>query len=124
MIRRFDRWISGIALAVLLGGCTIVRIDGGRAVSVYPGVLRVEAASDAGLVVVETQGIGVVPGLSGATLGYASARMAIANNPQRCQVVIMSWPEDAEARATLLRLIGETPQVCAVDQGENDDADE
>lgn len=124
MIRRSCRWISAVVLALWLGGCTVVNIDGGRVRSVHPGVLRIEAAPDAGLVVVETEGFGVVPGLSGATLGYSRARMAIASDPYRCQVVILNWPEDEEARATLLRLIGETPQVCAVDHGENDDADE
>lgn len=104
----------------LLGGCTIVRVEGASpATSVHFGVLRLAPATPDSMISVDATGIGLVPGMSGATLGFARSRMVFLNDLSRCRLVIFETGNDPQSRAFWAEAISDVQQAC--NQGEMKD---
>ncbi len=111
--------------AVLLGAaltataCTIVDIRGARKVIlVRPGILQIQPEPGAELVTYRATGIGLIPGLRGATLGVAHEETAIVTDKDTCRVIVFALPRDVGARQRLLDsltdnnlcIVGEKPK--------------
>lgn len=106
--------------SITLGGCTIVRVSGAKAVtSVHFGVLKIAPETPGGLVVIDTSGLGLVPGSSGATLGFSHERMVFLDDLSRCRLVIFESGNDPQSRAFWAKALQDTQQAC--NEGEKDD---
>jgi hypothetical protein len=105
---------------ILLGGvaltapaCTVVRVAGPATVtSTHFGILRIEAQPGAGMVTYRTEGVGLIAGPEGVTLGYGKAEVALAYDPLRCQSIVFRWPGSPDGRRILLQEIANTNHIC------------
>lgn len=80
-----------IACCALAAGCTTIRIDGAEPkVERHFGVLKIGPAEGAGVLVFQVRGAGLVPGATGATIGYARETVAYFYDPQQCRVVLFA----------------------------------
>ncbi|OYY91168.1 MAG: hypothetical protein B7Y45_04020 [Sphingomonas sp. 28-66-16] len=112
-MRHVTAWLVASIGAWLLGGCTIVTVgEGSRVTSIKPGILAIEPAPGAGMLAYRTRGLGVVPGRSGATLGWASEEAVLLYDRSRCSVVVFDQPKNAEAMAFWRKLAEERPDIC------------
>jgi len=103
-------------------GCTIINIEGGQpARAVRLGLLRVEPAAGADLMVVKTKGIGLVPSRSGVTFGLLNETMAVAYDRSRCQVIVFEMPKDSESEDRLTNLLQRVPSICRVGEEQRND---
>lgn len=80
-----------LAICVLVSGCTTIEISGAeRVVQHRFGVLSVVPDGKADALVIHVRGAGLVPGVTGATLGYASETAAYFYDPTQCRVVLFT----------------------------------
>jgi hypothetical protein len=83
--------------AIAVAGCTVVNIHGAAPQTrVVTGVLRLAPADGARLVTYSAEGLGLVPGRNGATLGWAREKTALLFDDS-CRIVILELPSDREA---------------------------
>ena len=112
--------LFALVLSLLVGGCTIVRVTGAQPVTtVHFGVLALAPAIPGGMVAVETTGFGLVPGVNGATLGFASSHMVFMDDASHCSLVIFETGNDPQSRAFWTKVLADAQQLC--NKGENDD---
>lgn len=110
---RFPRHILIGLIGLAASACTVVHVDGPAKVSsTHFGILRIEPKPGAGMVAYRSEGVGLVAGPEGVTLGYSKAEVALAYDPLRCQSIVFEWPKSAEARRLLLREVGDTATIC------------
>lgn len=115
------RCFSIAATVGLMTGCTIVRVEGAApSTSVYLGTLKIEPQPGAGLMILRTQGFGLVPSAHGMTFGYRREVAAWVYDPARCQVILFDRSPAEVADAEALRLLREIPSVCDVGGDKNE----
>ncbi len=110
------RWpMIAAATGLATAGCTIVRIDGpARVTSVHLGTLRIEPTAP-GILVYRAAGIGVVPGLRGATLGANVETAALVSDPAACRIILFApRPRDAHALAAALAPVVRDRDICSL----------
>ena len=79
------------ALLPLLSACTVIQVNGPvRATYVKMGVVRIEAANMEQTLVLRTEGFGLVPGISGLTLGYSRETVAAIGDSAPCRLILFS----------------------------------
>jgi hypothetical protein len=102
-----------IALVFTVGGCTIVKVEGpARVTMVGLGAVRIEPVA-AGGIVYRSRGIGLVPGLGGATLGYRSETAALLPATDDCRLILFEpHQRDAEALRDILKPVITDKQIC------------
>ncbi len=84
-----------LLMTMALAGCTIVQIDGPANVSrVYPGVLKIEPSDDVNAVIYSAEGLGLVPGQHGLTLGYSNESVVAVKDPSQCIIVLLEPKEE------------------------------
>lgn len=109
--------IAVLGSTVLVSACTVIETQGiERATMIRPGVLRLEVEPGADLIAIESAGIGVVPSITGTTLGFRRDRVAILPAGETCKVVLFRWPDDAETTRQLKTLLADN-EICTVDRG-------
>ena len=87
---RLPSWLL-IACCLLAAGCTTIRIEGAEPkVERHFGVLQISPAKDAGVLVFQVRGAGLVPGATGVTVGYARETVAYFYDPKQCRVVLFA----------------------------------
>lgn len=102
-----------ILAAAVLGGCTVIHIEGADHVTmVKPGVLRIEHSPGAPLVAYRASSVGLIAGRSGMTLGWSKEDAVLLFDPKRCQVVVFDTPNDAETTDFWRKLAGGRPDIC------------
>lgn len=101
------------ALILILGGCTIVRVDGPvRATMVGLGTLKIEPIGTGGIVY-HSRGLGLVTGIGGATIGYRSETVALLPANDACRLILFEpRPSDAETLRTILTPVVGTTGIC------------
>ena len=103
------------ALGLTASACTVVHVDGPvKVTSTHFGVLRIDPQPGAGLIAYRAEGVGLVAGPEGVTLGYSKAEVALAYDPLRCQSIVFRWPNSVDGRRLLLREIGNTDNICMI----------
>lgn len=110
-------WAAIAMCSVAMGGCTIVQVHHASAIQTefLAGVAQVSIMPSAkGLVVVSTQGVGVVLGARSTTIGWRRERLALIPEEGGCQMVF--FENTAEQAAALLKLLADAgvgaDQVC------------
>jgi hypothetical protein len=111
-LRAIARAASALLGATGLTACTIVEVSEGRAVGIRPGVLRIEPDPASGLAAYRSTGVGLVPGVNGATLGYRREAVVLANSIAGCRVIVFELPEQPEAAALWRELLSRHPDIC------------
>ena len=98
--------------AISLPACTIVQVQGGNpSTAVHFGLLKIEPAPGARSISYRVRGIGLVPSLNGATLGFAREDAVFAYHPEDCRIVLFDWPAaPADRRDLAVRL--SSPEIC------------
>lgn len=80
-----------IVCSALTAGCTTIRIEGAEPkVERHFGVLKISPTKDAGVLVFQVRGAGLVPGATGVTIGYAAETVAYFYDPKQCRVVLFA----------------------------------
>lgn len=88
--------------AITLSACTIVQVQGGSpATSVHLGILKIDPAPGARSISYRIRGIGIVPSLNGATIGYSREDVVLAYRPEDCRIVLFDWPAERVERRDL-----------------------
>lgn len=117
MYRGADHDVRRLATALAAAGCctacTVVRVDGADRVVVAAGVLRIEPGAGRRLVAVRAAGVGLVPGMAGATLGVHREEAALVFDGSDCRVIVLDAPEDPRAAAILAEAIAGRGDVCS-----------
>lgn len=102
-----------LAIALPVGGCTVITTGPkGRITSIRPGVLKLEPAPGAAMLAYRVRGLGVVPGRSGATLGWADEEAVVVYDKSRCGIVVFDQPDNEAAMAFWRKLVKERPDIC------------
>lgn len=106
--------------ALLLAGCTIVEVRGdGRPATLQFGVLRIDPGAGARAVILRSHGVGLVPGLDGATLGARSESAALIYAPEDCRLVLFD-PQPGAVTAAVDAMVargGDRSTICIVGEG-------
>lgn len=100
----------GVA-AALCAGCTVVRVEGGRAHR-YAGLLRIAPSSDAKLVTVATQTWGLAAGGRSLVVGYERSRTVIVPEGNKCALIAIIEPGAAALAHQLRALLDAHPHIC------------
>ena len=79
--------LFSLIILLLLAGCTVVNIDGGRAI-VHGGTLRLVAPENSEIIAIQSRGVGLIRGLGGATIGYQSESSVIKMADSSCVVIV------------------------------------
>ncbi|HEY1043299.1 MAG TPA: hypothetical protein VGE60_05500 [Telluria sp.] len=111
-----------VALVLSLGGagCTVVHVHGAQGVqrSGWLGPLQVVGATPPGWYAMSIEGIGLVPGSSGATFGYRKEQF-VTGDPAACRAVFFF--ERAADAASAIRLMHELQfneqTICMIQPG-------
>lgn len=115
-IRQAVRLLGACCSALPLAACTIVHIEGPAKVTRhYPGTLAIAPAEGSDMIVYRSRGVGLVPGLRGATLGYADETVVALQGEEACRIVLFDPDrENVAALAALLRPVVGADQICSV----------
>lgn len=90
--------ILAMLIAAALPACTIIEVQGDRpSTSYHFGVLKISPAPGAGSVAYRSRGVGIVPGLSGLTVGYKSEDAVFVTDPDDCRIILFDRPHQAMA---------------------------
>lgn len=109
-----------LACAPIIGGCTIVRVTGANPeTQLHFGLLQLTPSDPEAMVAVEATGFGLVPGVNGATLGFAHSQMVFMTDVSRCRLVIFEAGNDPQSRAFWAKALQDVQQSCI--KGEKDD---
>ena len=90
-------YLVSMAALLALSGCTVVHIDGGRAI-VHGGTLRLLAPENSEIIAIQSHGVGLVRGLRGATIGYQSESAVIKTTDSSCAVIVFDANLDENGR--------------------------
>ena len=102
-------------LAFSLTCCTLISVDGAESVKIAaPGVIMIVPAPGVEAVTYRLEGIGLVPGFDGATLGYRSEEAAFIYDPDSCRIIILELPNDDASVPFRRDLLSERKDICAV----------
>ncbi|MDO9487357.1 MAG: hypothetical protein Q7J32_03210 [Sphingomonadaceae bacterium] len=113
--------LLGLCVAALLcASCTVVQVTEGQTVRSHLGVLRIAPDAQTGLAAYRSAGIGVVPGINGATLGYRRENVVLAGAGAACRVVVFELPESREAAKVWRDILSAHPNICIL-KGEEDE---
>lgn len=116
-----ERCFCLAAMIGLISACTIVRVEGASpSTSVHMGTLKIEPQPGAGLMILRTKGIGLVPSVHGMTLGYRGEVAAWAYDPERCQVILFDRSAVRANDSEGLRLLREIPSICIMGGNKNE----
>ena len=116
-VARVDKLAGALALffSASLAGCaqvTVISDQGPPHTEWKFGVLAIDLAGSSKNTIVQATGVGLVSTPSGATLGYANAR--IVRIGDECRVVIATKDLEAISKdKKLLRLLRSTHKACA-----------
>jgi hypothetical protein len=101
---------------LLLPSCTLIEIHGAGPTHTTArlGVLKLVPEDGARAVFYRSRGLGVVPGLNGATLGYAREDVAAVYARSECRIVIFELPDDVAANTFWQDLITQNRDVCYI----------
>lgn len=114
--------LLALVLPLLIGGCTIVRIEGAqRATTVHLGILKIAPETPGGMIAVDTTGFGLVPGVNGATLGFSRDRAVFMSDLSRCRFVIFETGNNPQSRAFWAKAMSDAQQLCI--EGEKNDGE-
>jgi len=99
------------AIAVGLGGCTVVRIGDGRGVRTfyYPGLAVIRITHTESVQVLEVESVGAAAVGNQLNLGWSHSRIALVA-PGRCQFI--AWQMTREQLAELRDLLGARTEIC------------
>lgn len=105
--------MTTIGILSLGTGCTVVAVtQGGRVSRVAPGILAIKPAEGVGVAAYKSRGLGLVPGRSGLTVGWASEDAVLVFDRTKCAVVIFDQPRNPEAMAFWRKLATERSDIC------------
>lgn len=78
------------AVCLALGGCTVVHVHGASSVqrTSWMGSLQVVGMKPDGWRAVASEGVGIVPGFQGLTIGYRKEVM-VTSDPGECRIVFI-----------------------------------
>ena len=100
------------AAVTALPACTIVQVQGASpSTTVHFGVLKIDPAPGARSISYSIRGVGLVPNLNGATLGFAREDVVLAYHPEDCRVVLFNWPEGSADQQSLAHQLS-NPAIC------------
>jgi len=105
-------------LLCLLGGvsgCTFVRVEGASKMTAKLGIIRLAPAKPNDMVAVTTTGVGLVPTMRGAALGFATEQAVFMADLSSCRVVVFS--ADKAAADTLRKIVAGRADICYVNGG-------
>lgn len=120
-IRMLAGPVSPVLAGLLLSSCTIVKIEGASPkTSVGLGILRIVPESGSRVLVYRSTGLGLVPSLNGAVLGYSDQQAALIYDRDDCRVLILSMPKPEVERAELLKLLKDRPDICVAGEKGDD----
>lgn len=94
-----------------LPACTVVSIDGGRAV-VHGGNLRIVAPENSSVVAVRSRGIGLVTGARNVTLGYQDENLVYQIAGGSCAIILFDTKLDEEGRRFWRELAEKREDIC------------
>jgi hypothetical protein len=101
-----------LACCGIISACTVVQVRGGSpSTSVHLGILKIEPAPEARSLSLRIRGFGVVPGISGATLGFAQEDVVVAYHAEDCRIVLFEPPLGSVDRQWLTTLLN-NPNIC------------
>lgn len=100
------------ALGAMLASCTVIHVADGRPVSARFGVLTIVPDDRTGLIAYRSTGLGLVPGLRGATVGFQREATVVVRDGSACQVIVFELPDGAEAAALWRDMIARNPNIC------------
>jgi len=108
-----------VQLCLVLAGCASVRIENADVLERrYPGfvVLSVTPRPD-GAAIVRSQGVGLMVGMTGTTIGYMNESAFVTFDPKACRLFIAVETE-AQVDALVKALAGEVlaREVCAINK--------
>ncbi len=72
------------------------------------------------MLVYRSTGLGLVPSLNGAVLGYSDQQAALIYDRDDCRVLILSMPKPEVERAELLKLLKDRPDICVAGEKGDD----
>lgn len=109
-----------LALILLMSnGCTIVLVDSGKVTQGHFGTLSIEPAKQTGVIAYRSVGIGLVPTLRGATLGFARETVAVVSATSPCHVILFQTPNTTESIAFWRKVLINRRDICLL-RGKNE----
>lgn len=113
--------MAGLA-ACLLAGCTTVEVVGAKPTQrlLAFGVVKLKPDPAAGpVMLISSQGFGIVPGADGVTLGYRKDSQAFISDPDKCRVIFFSAPSDLARDPVTLALAAtlKEGELCVITSG-------
>ena len=116
--------IWSIIIALLLYGCTVIKIDGSSKISsIRFGVLSIQPDPNSRVTVYQSMGFGLVPGRSGPTLGFLDEKAALVYNGEDCRIIIFKLPSDKAAQSKLFEIMKNSTDVCTLKGGKDEKID-
>lgn len=96
---------------LICAGCTVVRVEGGRARH-YAGTLRIEPAANAALVSVATRSWGVVADGRSMLIGFGRSQTVVMPPNSRCAMIVIVEPGATLPMPPWREFLNRYPNIC------------
>lgn len=100
-----------VPLLFLQTACTVVEVDGGRAI-VHGGNLRLVAPDNSEIIAVRSRGFGLVSGLRSTTLGYQDEFAVVKTAADACAIIVVDANLDDDGRKFWREVAGNREDIC------------
>jgi hypothetical protein len=115
IMRFFLMIVAALGLSAL-ASCTVVHVDEGKVARSRFGLLRIVPDERNGTLAYRSTGVGLVPGVDGATIGFKHEAVVVAAGGD-CRVVILELPDDPRTVALWRDILDRNPNVCIAGGG-------